>query len=62
MILILGFLKVVFNLVMIVLTIEFLRLGLIELKRMFKGFRFDLESIGFGLCFIGMIVLYCLYS
>lgn len=62
MILILGLIKIIFNLVMIVLFIELIRLGLIELKRMFKGFRFDMEFIGFAICLIGFIILFCLYS
>ena len=53
---------IIYKLILIVLFIEMIRLGIYELRKMFKGFRFDVDVLKFGICFFGLIVLYCLYS
>lgn len=52
----------IYKFIVLVLFLMMLNEGIKELFKMFKGFRFDLDFIGFGFCFISIIILYCLYS
>ena len=52
----------IYKFIVLVLFLMMIDLGIKELIKMFKGFRFNMDFIGFGFCFIGMIVLYCLLS
>lgn len=50
------------RLIEIVLGLLIMVYGIRFMISLCKPVKTDLNFIGFGLCFIGMIILYCLYS
>ena len=53
---------IIYKFILIVLFLIMIKEGIEELRKIFKGFKIDFDVIGFGFCFIGIIILYCLYS